>query len=308
MPVLATPRCSYHMNTFQEGLLRVVRGYSRLCPIRKGKWPLQQLALSIAGPGEFNATTPDGAKFVLSFPADHHLESIYFQGRFETGTSQLLKSLLRATDIVFDIGANIGWYTVLCARIATQGRCHAFEPSPAAFGRLKKNCELNGLNLRLNNVALADTEGTATLYSFKSLGLGFSSLSPLGRTDYSSATVRLTTLDGYVRENGIKKVDLIKMDVEGAEMSVLAGAEAVLRAEPAPIWLVEMNQHTAEKFGYRPEELLARLQSYRQHKMFRCPEDWGPAVPMKQISDYRQGDNVFCVPPSHFDRLAQLGF
>lgn len=296
------------LTAFQRTLLSAVSWYSNYVPLERGKSPLQQLAIRALGPTELTAISEDGDRFLLRFPEDHNWEDLYFRGVFETGTSRLFKQILRPDDVVFDIGANLGWYTVLFARFLTRGLCHAFEPQPIMFERLQQNCELNrlGANLTLNPVALGQKEGTAELFSFRNLGAGQASLSSLGREDYSVVSVPLTTLDRYLDTTGISKVDVIKMDVEGAEMSVFKGAQSIFRLRHPPIWLLEMNRETASNFGYAPEDLLGFLERHGRWNFFRVVLGWGETLPMKSLTDYEHGDNVLCVPESRPDRIRSM--
>src|SRR2546425_10948131 len=75
-------------------------------------------------------TAADGRRFLLEFPRDRGYESVAVLGEFETGTTEALSRALRPSDVVFDVGANLGWYTTLFATQCSRGACHAFEPSP----------------------------------------------------------------------------------------------------------------------------------------------------------------------------------
>src|SRR5262245_58670390 len=135
-----------------SALIAGVSWYSKNFPVRKGKGPLQQGLLKILGSMELPASGGVVGKFLLKFPEDRGWEGLLFEGTFETGTSKLLKQILRRDDVVFDVGANIGWYTVLISKCVVNGVCHVFEPQPATFQRLLRNCEANDVqkNVFLN--------------------------------------------------------------------------------------------------------------------------------------------------------------
>lgn len=135
--------------------------------------------------------------------------------------------------VLFDIGAHIGEYTLMFKRHFRQGRVYCFEPSQLNFDRLREATrDLDGVDCL--NCALGKHEGEATLFREE----GISSLASLtkrrlGHFELSldiEETIKVTTLDQFVRDNGIEKIDLLKIDVEGHELDVLAGAKETIGA------------------------------------------------------------------------------
>ena len=158
-----------------------------------------------------------------------------------SGESSLVRALLQGMPgtsgpaVVFDVGANKGQFIALMhAGLAAGGasfRIHAFEPGAAAFAAL---CE--GWSARpevmLNNFALGRSSGSATLH-YDEPGSGMASLlqrklDHLGKAFTAEEEVRVRTLDEYCRERAIERIDLLKLDVEGNELEVLAGAADAL--------------------------------------------------------------------------------
>jgi len=132
---------------------------------------------------------------------------------------------------VFDVGANIGSYTLKIKKQLGNVEVHAFEASKKTFGVLKENTK-DEKNVILVNKAVSDQEGLATLFSDKE-NSGLASLfdRQLGalNIDFSlREKVELTTLDTYCKENGIDRIDFLKMDIEGNEYKALIGAKAML--------------------------------------------------------------------------------
>ena len=138
---------------------------------------------------------------------------------------------LRREMNIIDIGAHIGMYTVLAAeKVGNTGKVIAIEPEPENYKQLLKNIKLNDFrNVIPLNIALFNHEGREKLYlsSFS----GSHSLSPKEDT-ISSIEVPLKTLDNLLEELNLKKVDIIKIDAEGAEIPILKGAEKTLKANP----------------------------------------------------------------------------
>lgn len=134
-------------------------------------------------------------------------------------------------DLALDVGANLGWYSVLLDRLGA-GRLavHAFEPDPDNRALLEHNLELNhceGVTVRPE--ALADEGGVATLHRYRAINRGKHSLLPIDGT-VDTVEVRRTTLDRYLVDAGVGDRDiwLLKIDVEGLEPAVLRGATGCL--------------------------------------------------------------------------------
>lgn len=288
------------MNPVKKAVVSAISWYSVHSPILAGKSKLQTLGLKIINSPTITARSRDGDLFALHFPEDRGWEFLFFGHTYETGTIDLLKKILRHDDVVFDIGANIGWYTVNMVRCIPNGICHSFEPMPPTMRRLKHNCSLNQVDdhVIFNELALGETSGEVTLYSFDALGHGHNSLSTRGRSDYTTWTVPLVTLDTYVTERNVDRVDLVKMDVEGAEMGVLAGASRLFSLESPPVWIIEMNMETAGGFGHAPHELLDFISSKGNYTFFRIERGWESVIRMRDTHDYHHGDNAVCVPES----------
>src|SRR5690349_23820159 len=89
-----------------SALLAAATWYSKHSPIQKGKGLVQQSLLKLLAPIDLRAKGRDDAQFLLRFPDDHGWEALFFDGTFETGTTDLLARLLHEDDVVFDIGAN----------------------------------------------------------------------------------------------------------------------------------------------------------------------------------------------------------
>jgi FkbM family methyltransferase len=135
-----------------------------------------------------------------------------------------------ASSVIFDVGANVGDWTLQAARLWPAATIHAFEPSAAVFDELAKATA--GLNVRLVQSALSDRSGVAVLHAVPSQ----SGLSSLHDRDLSShgmvmterQVVPLTTIDDYCVANALEHIDVLKIDAEGHDLKVLAGAERML--------------------------------------------------------------------------------
>jgi FkbM family methyltransferase len=149
---------------------------------------------------------------------------IHYYGEFEPLISQAFKSILPKGGTVIDIGGNIGYHAILAATaVGPQGKVFTFEPARAVSRELEYNIRLNGLaNVHLTKAAVSNRRGTAELFGVGDNELGSSSLIDRGNTT-STETVQLITFDDIATMTNLRNVDLIKIDVEGAEQEVIEG-------------------------------------------------------------------------------------
>ena len=209
---------------------------------------------------------------VRIYPHDVIGKSIYVDGVFEPEVWGFVKNYLRPGMVVFDLGANLGQYTLLSARcVGEKGQVHCFEPSERIFTELQFNVENNNFSdiCTLNNVAVSDKEGIAQLSKYQPGGEVYGSL---GSQNWASDSkivgheeVRTITLDTYVKKQGINDVHLIKMDIEGAELLALRGADELLSKNNSPAIVLELADLNTSGFGYEACEILDYLKNMGYH-------------------------------------------
>jgi FkbM family methyltransferase len=192
--------------------------------------------------------------------------SIYLFGRFERSTSKTLEKLVQPGMTVLDIGANVGAHALPMANwVGKSGQVYAFEPTDWAFNRLKRNLSLNpslSKSLIANQCALTDDSSKMPEAFHSSWNLKENSdTHPVhgGRLEKASKAVFIS-LDQFVEQNSLKKIDLIKLDVDGFEMNVLRGAINSLKNFRPPI-LFELCPHVLKEHSTSAEDLLELLQS-----------------------------------------------
>lgn len=177
-------------------------------------------------------------------------------GSYETDETAMFLRLAEGVDVVFDIGANIGWFSLNTAkRNGPSTAIYAFEPIPATYNQLVRNVELNGLeSVHPHNFGFSDENSPKTFFYYPQ-GSGNASTADLsGRDEVEEVLCSVRTLDDYSQETGILP-SLIKCDVEGAELLVFkGGAETIAKA--LPIVFTEMLRKWAEKFGYSPNDII----------------------------------------------------
>jgi FkbM family methyltransferase len=192
------------------------------------------------------------------------LHKTYVFGTYEPGVVQRLEELIQPGWTAIDVGANIGYFTLLMAnRVGPQGKVIAFEPLAENFKILKENIKMNGhANVVAENLALMSRTERIEL---RSATPGAITWVASVRIDQNAAvesqSVEAVTLDEYVQTKGIAKVDFLKIDVEGAEASVLEGATNVLNRDK-PILLIEM--HELDRFKDKHPAIL-KLREHDYH-------------------------------------------
>lgn len=211
---------------------------------------------------------PLGEDLRIAVPKGGAGALIYYQGFSEPATADLIARFLKPGMVFLDIGAHIGEYVLLGARtVGADGEVHAFEPSPCTFRLLEENVRRNRLgNVLLHNVALAESDGARpfevctepSLSSFQKEG-DHSRQRRVTRVVQVLCMCLDTFVGGYERT-----VDLVKIDVEGAELLVFRGAEGVLRRpkEESPVWIFECEPQNYAEFGYKPADLFELLRRH----------------------------------------------
>lgn len=190
------------------------------------------------------------------------LDECLLREDFEPAETAFLRKYLQSGMTVLDIGAHHGYYTLLASRaIGSNGRIIAFEPSPKERIRLEEHLRLNACdNVRVEPFALEATEVKRDLYLVEGAEDYCNSLRPpVVNARTTTITVQTTTLDKFLSTQTIGEVDFIKMDVEGAELSVLNGAEGLLAKSPRPVWLVELFNMRTAPWGYAAKEVVQLL-------------------------------------------------
>jgi FkbM family methyltransferase len=204
--------------------------------------------------------------------------------------------------VAFDVGANIGELSLLFSRFVTpQGQVHSFECSPNTFRRLSEIVTMsNRTNISTNCVCLSDVIGTANLHIFDDNHSSWNTLANRPLQQYGinvkpicSKNVPTTTIDAYCETHNIQQIDLLKVDVEGAEYQVLKGAHRMMREQRIRCVIFEFGQTTYD-MGNDPSKL-AQLISSSGYKLRNLIKG-APVFPGGESAATAQFSMHICTP------------
>jgi FkbM family methyltransferase len=219
------------------------------------------------------------------------LQKIFYlkPGSYEPQTERFIRQNVKPGMTVLDIGANTGYMTILLAdMVGAHGQVHSFEPMPANYELLRKNVDSNGLNqVHLHKLALSDRKGEATLHvdPGNDGGNTIGNVMGEGWDGHSAITVATEALDDFLGRAGIGKVDFIKIDVEGAESLVFAGARKLLSRPDAPLIVCEVGDPAQHLVGITELDLRKTLYGHDYASYWLDGRKFGPETAVKGLQN-----------------------
>lgn len=198
----------------------------------------------------------------------------YALGTNEPAVQEALAVLLAPGSVLYDVGANVGFLAALAARlVGPEGAVYAFEPDAANAAMARHNLALNGADGAVVVCrAVGATSGLSTLQLAAYAG-GHALTSAAAPPDQVAAvTVEVVALDDFVALPGVRPPDVVKIDVEGAELDVLAGMAGLL-ATRAPVLLLELDAASAAEHERKAAEVAAWLTAHC-YDMSRLPDGY----------------------------------
>jgi FkbM family methyltransferase len=207
-------------------------------------------------------------------------QSIAFQlartGEYEPALTALLRAWLRPGDTCLDVGANIGYFTLLAAaRVGPAGQVHSFEPHPRTFRDLRRNVALNRFaHVRLNNLAVNHDGRPVQLWYGPEIDSGLASLRPGHALLTHHVACPAITLDAYAAQLALGPVRALKLDIEGAEWLALQGARRLLSGPQRPdLIALEVIRAHLQEFGISAAALVDDLrgQAYTLYELVAAP-------------------------------------
>ena len=183
------------------------------------------------------------------------------RGVYEPLETRIAEKLVTPGGCVVDIGANIGYYTLLCARRAgSAGQVYAFEPAPENFSLLQQNIHRNGYrNVQLENAAVSNVTGNLTLFISQE-NHGDHRVYASGSDDRQQVSIRAVRLDDYFADDP-PLIDLLKLDIQGAEGRALEGMKTLLQCRPPRAILTEFWPLGLRRAGTNPADMLRLLEA-----------------------------------------------
>lgn len=220
-------------------------------------------SINITSSGIYVRSRSQGIELYLD-PMDQHLVpySLMNFRNYEVPETEFLKSITKDNWTIFDIGANCGWYSLSLARKFPGATVFAFEPIRKTYDILSHNIKQNGLtNIEANQIGISNHEGLVE-FLYTPHCSGATSLKLAGQpvntySEIQKISCQITTLDTFCKERLIVP-QIIKCDVEGAELMVIQGGIETISAS-RPVLLLELLRKWAKKFDYHPNAVIKLL-------------------------------------------------
>jgi FkbM family methyltransferase len=231
---------------------------------RKPPWLLCQIAADLNCRITADAQLFNGMQIRVVW-TDLIGSSICVDGYYDLPTVRMIQRLLQPGMTFVDVGAHVGEYTLLASSlVGPTGGVHCFEPQPDTFELLLHNITVNRLtNVHLNSCALAESCRNAQLYIARLDNIGQTSLRRPDNYTGTAIDISCRTLDDYAENRALDRIDLIKIDVEGAELSVLRGAHDILSRRRKPYLILEFWDKFQQEYGSSCAEMTEYLWQYR---------------------------------------------
>jgi FkbM family methyltransferase len=263
------------MKVSQRVVRSLVRSYVRRSPIERGKLRLIEAVRPFDGSRQFVRVETELLPGVrIETDLHSHIErQIYYLGFYPKWLLRHFDPLLRRGDVFVDVGANVGSFTLWgSARVGRDGRVFSFEPSSDVFARLTRNIQLNQLqNVTAHRMIVSDADGEAVLYCNREdhANAGQASLAHFDFHQRSETTpaVRLDSL-----LSGLERLDVLKVDTQGAEMKVLRGAVGLIERH-RPVVLLRSVESKVRALGDSTLDLQELLLA-RGYHLYTIEDEW----------------------------------
>lgn len=286
----------------------IFRWYLSKFPLRDGKAYFYERFHGRLAPLERFAVVRLDKGFRMKLDlADPEQLKVYFYGHYhERYEADLVQRLLTEDDVFWDVGANVGYFTLVAATaLKNRGQIVAFEPGQNALARLAENLALNTYrNIQIYPVAVTDREGEAVLHLAGDIADSSANLYQAGQTQAGQEVCRTVALDHFLRDEGLRPPDLIKLDAEGAELAVLQGAQGIIASTP-PLLLMEMEEKTLLAAGASKAAVAQFLTGYGYRAAHLHKGRWYATADLATV----KGRNIFWFNPgvaTHRQKAARL--
>lgn len=213
-------------------------------------------------------------------------QHVYFFGVYDPVNINYVKSQLKTGDYFFDIGANVGCFSLTASRsVGEEGKVYSFEPVKKVYDRLNENIKLNELrNVTTVPKAVYQENTTLRFYIASQENLGMSSIREHDTMSGEVEEMEAISLDNYIRENNIGRADFIKMDIEGAEFFALKGMTETLR-NLRPLLMIEISKNVLKDEAERLE-IFRFFRNYDYEKYIISEEGKLISPPQDKLEKY----------------------
>lgn len=240
---------------------------------------------------------------------DNGIEKKLFEkNSYESGTLFIMSQMIKEGDLVIDIGANIGLTTIHMSKLVkNQGEVFAFEPIKATRELLVKNISYNRCeNIKVFSFGLSEKKMKAKIFHNLIINRGAASLINKGSEDSSFEKIQLICLDEIVNNSGIKRIDFIKVDIEGEEFKMLIGGVKSIR-KFKPIICLEFSAENHSGIN-RCEmfEMLTNKLGYNVYKHSKNKECIGRLLPVRNSFGLPNHDNIYMLSREHLAEFKDL--
>jgi FkbM family methyltransferase len=173
---------------------------------------------------------------------------------FELKEVEYILPLIKPGSTILDIGANFGFYSIIFAKRCKDAKIHCFEPVSETFEHLVNNIYHNSASKSIvyNNCGVGERNGTMNITTDLYAG---NYLVENGSNYINSETVPIVSIDSYIEEKNIEKIDFIKCDIEGAELFMLKGSLSTINRDK-PIIFIEIYDEWTKRFGHRAKHVV----------------------------------------------------
>lgn len=284
-------------NLVKAAARKFFRWYLSKFPLRDGKAYFYERFHATLTPAGRYAIVPLNKGFTMKLDLqDPEQLKVYFFGHYhERYEADLVARLLEDDEVFWDIGANVGYFTLVAATaLANRGQIVVFEPGNNAFARLTENLSLNPFtNIKIYQLAVSDREGEAVLHVSGDIADSSASLFELGGSRSGHEVCRTVALDQFLAAENLRPPTLIKVDAEGAELAVLQGAQDLISQSP-PLFLMEMEEKNLAAAGASKAAIQQFLSGYGYRAAFLRKGRWYATADLKTI----KGRNIFWFNPN----------
>ena len=192
-------------------------------------------------------------------PSEHIQQQLFWYGYYEKEIGDLIKKILKPDDVFLDIGANIGYFSLLAAIYLPTANIISFEPVKLVFKQFEENISFNNIsNITPINAAVGEKDDMKEIYVSAEDNLGMSSFQKPENYSGNNEKVKVIAIDSWFRSSGLSKIDLIKIDIEGSELFALKGMNETL-LEFKPLIIIEINPDTLRLFNQNSLDIFGHL-------------------------------------------------